>query len=273
VKGSIHSGRGPKEKDGRPIVVTYPATLGRSTFITGAGDNLSPTPPATGRGDGPKLRIVYDGTEAGAALIKTVQFQFKEPVEAHDGEVSWSPVSEFSGADRFHFRVCVPQSQPGSDPGAGNLSVVGFPEGHPLYGAARYQYNGDGTGSHTSTDVGAGGSIAAFTQLFPSRTRVATTEGIYTTIGYWDINPLTGVMTPNALGEGEFDLVDAGTPLAGYIVKNVGMGNPRGVFEIEAYRVEWVHHSWIGEFIVEKSSVSNACEVNGWLLLFRAMQA
>ena len=92
------------EKDGKLAVFSSPATEGRRTFFVGAGDDLSPTYPNTGKGEGPLLRIEYDGTETGAALDKFVLFNFKAPVEIHDGELSWSPISEFNGADRFHCR-------------------------------------------------------------------------------------------------------------------------------------------------------------------------
>ena len=46
---------GPSEQDKKPVFVESPATTGFKTWIVSRADDFSPTPPATGRGDGTKM--------------------------------------------------------------------------------------------------------------------------------------------------------------------------------------------------------------------------
>lgn len=270
----------PREADGRMIVTHYPASLGRKTFFTSQGDDMSPTPPASGRGDGTQLRVKYEGTETGGDLTKVVSFQFNEPVEIHDGEFNWKPVDQFNGADMMSFSVEIPASSPSSTPGAGKLEPApAFPAGHPLYGATRFKENSGGTGDFDSTDFD-GTDVDTFTQLYPVKTVIPNSDGTEIRIGYWDADPLTGTLTPNSDGTGEFDFVNAGGTLVAYIVKNLAMGNPRGIFEIEAYRVEWFHQSWTCKMTVvkdatdwERYTTKGKCEANAWILTFRPGQS
>lgn len=255
------SDKTPRDEEGKQIIQVYPASLSKKTFFTSRGDNLSPTPPDTGRGKGTQIRLVWDGTETFPSA-KEVELRFSEVVEVHDGEASWKPVDNFSGEDEFSFDIEIPATVPTSTPGAGNVQEVDLGGGMKAYVPAA----GDGshtvdledwTASNAAIPVPGGGALA--------------------TVSVWKMDATTGALSAwgaEAETPTEYDRVYAilnFAPPTASIVRNVSLGSPRGVFEIEAYRVEIGHPSW--HYVIRVTKTQNSPgEFNGWLLIYRSSQ-
>lgn len=237
---------GPKEPDGRVIVVEYPASLNRRTFFCGAGDDENPTPPATGQGDGAEIWVQFTRTDQTAQNpeVKEVTFQFNSPVELHDGEVHWKPVDHFDVWDRFDFIIQMPATQTTLDAqGQGNCNLI------PLGPSMNLIVPAPMNGTHNVN----------FTQAVPV---ISDSQN-----GYWECDydsPTIAVsLTP---GQAKYHLFDF--PVQGYVCRNMGMGSPRGVFEVDAYRSEWCHPNWVFKFRVTKKSPGIGT-AGGHLLSFR----
>lgn len=249
----------PRDEDGKQIVQVYPASLSKKTFFTSKGDSLSPTPPDTGRGKGTPIRLTWEGTEAFPST-KEVELRFNEIMEVHDGEASWKPIDHFSGADEFSFDIEIPATVPTSTPGTGNVQEVDLGSGKKAYVPAA------GNGSHTVDLV----SWSAANAAVP-----VPGGGALAAVSLWKMDSTTGEIS--AWGDvepGEHDRIYAilnFAPPKASIVRNVSLGSPRGVFEIEAYRVELGHPAW--RYYVRVTKTTNTPgEFNGWLLLYRSSQ-
>lgn len=238
---------GPVEPDGKPLVLTTPARLGWNTFFTSRGDDNS-IPGLPGRGEGSSFHLHFDANEVGT---KTVDVQFAEPVEVHDGEVHWNPPNTGFGFDDFFtFRALIPATQVVANPGAGNVQAVPFYEfGNVLLPAA-------GNGSHDLALVDAVPIPAGVDE-----------NGEYG--GYWDLTPDTGeVRVADVPGKGQWNLVDFDITVN--LIKNVGLGNPRGVFDVNVYKTEYFHPMWSLRLEVTRNlENAPAADLGGWIMLFR----
>lgn len=254
------SDKSPRDEEDKQIVTIYPASLDKKTFYSSAGDNMSPTPPDTGRGKGTPIHIAWDGTEVFPST-KEVELQFSEVIEVHDGEASWKPIDNFGGVDVFSFDIQVPASSPTSTPGAGNVNEVDLGGGMKAYIPAA------GNGSHTVDLSDYKAANAAKPVPIPHDDPLAA-------VAVWKVNSKTGVLSAWTTTPGENDRIHAifnFAPPKASIVRNVNMGSPRGVFEIEAYRVELGHPSWHYHVVATKTT-PGAGEFNGWLLCYRKSQ-
>lgn len=241
-------------------VVPWPATKGFRTWFTGAGDNLNPTPPASGVGDGQNLRLSFDGEDGN----KAVDIQFQAPVELHDGEVFYSPVANWDMDDRFSFSVVMPATPYEEIPqGSSSSSSSGGEEPIPVL-----PYN-----------TGLGYSILipnhphATHRVYPSQcVPVPTSNEQLSNTGYWDAEFFTGVVSPSAgaplTNTGVFHLLNVQVEV--FFLKNIPMGNPLGVFEVDVYKAEWVHPNWKMRMAANKQS-SGVGEMAAWLMLFREL--
>lgn len=231
---SINLKKRPEEPDGKPVVVMSPSTEGWMTWFTGAGDDLSPTPPASGRGDGQKLEIDFAGPET-----KEVAIQMLEPVEIHDGQLCWDPAL-WTKADRWSFFVRMPATVTTPNAGLGNCNLVDLGGYNLIVPAA-------GDGSH---DID-----------------LAQAVPVPMTGGYWDANHATGVVTPSVTpGKADWGLFDV--QIQSYFMKNMGLGNPLGIFDIDTYKAEWISERW--KLVLEVvRATAGAADVSGWLMFFR----
>lgn len=225
----------------RTVVVPTPAPSGSFTWYTSKGDSLTPS---LKRGEGTAARITYNGDETGT---KNVEVEFSEAVYIHDGEINWKGVDDFDGSDSFSVYVKFGQTDVTPNPGGtGNCTLVDDYLIVPV----------DSTGDY---DVD-------LEEACP----------IPSSSGPWVVNEKTEVIRVYDSNEslGKHDqrivLLYGVTPSSMYLVRNVTMGSPRGVFEIDAYLVEWVSHHWkIGLEVIKTKSPINAVEINGLMMLFR----
>jgi len=227
------------EDDGRQIVVQFPATEGWRTWFCGAGDDTSPTPPDSGRGKGTKMSLEF--TDSGS---KSLEFEFNEPVEIHDGQLFYKPVENWSIDDRFNFSINIPANSPtenGLGSGNVNLTNVGG------YNIITPDANGLGTHDLTLADA------------IPVK---ASNQD-----GYWDVDHETGDVTPSTSpGSAKWHLIDIGVKSA--FLKNMPMGHPLGLFDIDTYKAEWISPKWKVCLEVEKHTAGSG-SVGSWLMCFR----
>ena len=229
------------DKDGKQVIVPTPAPNGSFTWYTSRGDVLDPV----GRGAGTEARITYAATETG---IKTVELQFAESVYIHDGEINWKPIDEFDGTDYFSVYVKFCQSDDLTpNPGAGNCNITNPPYIDPAP-------NNDG-----DYDID-----------------LETACPIPSSSGPWLVNERTEEITvyDEEVGRGKYGtrcmLLTGYTPPPIYLVRNLSMGSPRGIFEIDAYLVEWLSHHWkLGMEVEKVKEPTVEVEINGILMLFR----
>ncbi len=228
------------DEDGKEVVVPTPAPMHSYTWYTSNGDVLDPVT----RGEGTAARITYNAAETG---VKSVELTFAESVYIHDGEISWDPVAEFDGTDHFSVYIKFDQTDITPNPGGtGNCNLV---SGYLIVPAA-----GDGAYDVSLTDA----------------------VPLPDTSGPWTIDEKTEDISIYTSDEdlGRYErralLLTGVTPPPLYLVRNVNMGSPRGVFEIDAYLVEWASRHWkLGLEMHKAKSPSAAVEMNGLIMMFR----
>jgi len=230
----------PTEADGRLNVVNAPMSKGWWTWFTGAGDDLNPTPPDSGRGSGTKMNLDFTGP-----ATKDVVIDLLEPVEVHDGQLTYSPVDNWTHDDRFDFKVRMPANQvTPNGGGTGNCNLVDTGEGYnvlvPSFG---------GPGGY-DIDLDAAVPVDA------------------SDAGYWDVDRDTGAVTPTAKtpGTAGWHLLDMQIEI--YFMRNMPMGHPLGVLDIDAYKSEWIHNNW--KLVIEVTKTSaGAGTLSAWMLWYR----
>ena len=88
--------------------------------------------------------------------------------------------------------------------------------------------------------------------------------------GFWDIPDRdSGAIEPAAdPGGGEWNLIDV--PIESFFAINMPMGHPMGVFNIDAYKAEYLHHSWLLRLKIDRATPgSGVFKAAGWIMLFR----
>lgn len=229
-----------KEKDGRMNVTPTPVGFGWLTWFTGAGDSA-----VSGRGEGQKMVVnIDDGYDYGE-----VKISFNEPVHVHDGQIYWGADGAFDVGDTFSVGVDIHATTAEAVDGYGNANKVDSGLGFNLFVPA----NGDG---YWNIDLSTADNVSPI-----------TVYGVQPT-GFWDVDEETGlVRAADTPGAGGFNLADTAMPRA-YFMKNVPMGHPLRVFDIDVYKTEFVHQSWDVVLEVSKPS-AGAGWVAGWMLTFR----
>ncbi len=233
----------PKTDDGKPVFDIYPGTAGFYTWITGHGDDPNPTPPATGRGTGTPLILEFTAEEIPAT--KSLEFQFNDPVEIHDGQIVWRDPANWSHLDSFSVGFKVPAS-------------VAVP-------------NATGTGNCNKMPVGPG--INAIIPANGDGAYDISPEGRHPVEdrqkqgAFWDNDYATGAVTPHPVpGRGKYNLFDV--DLSGWLVRNIHTTHPKGVFDIDVYKVEYFHPSW-RLFWEARKETPGAGVLGAWIFCFR----
>jgi hypothetical protein len=226
----------PREVDGRPIVTLTPGRDGWKTWLSSFGDDVALGP--AGRGLGPPILVVFDGTETFPAT-KICTWQYDTPVEIHDGQVNWGEATFWSYPDAFSFSVLIPPTV-GVATGTGNASLVVI-GGAPLFLPAV-----PGTGTH-AIDLG-------------------TAAPIPRANGGWESDAMTGEITPAPSGLGSFMLAPYGLEVI--VIPGITMGNRAQRFDVDVYRTDWLHQTWTLKLSVKKTT-PGAGWVSGWLFSFR----
>ena len=231
--------------DGKPVVVVSPAREGMNAWITGRGDDKEADPIGSGRGTGTPIRVDFIANDADTT--KYVEWSFLEPVDVHDGQVSWTPVGEWGSTDEFELGTRLPgnASNVTAASGDGNINAIDVGNGNYLYTPA----DGDGD---SNLDLGLAVPVPA-----PFED------------GYWDVDYFTGVITPNADQAGKYNLISQEVML--YMIPGVFTLHPGGWFDVDVYKRRWVHQNWFLRLTVKRGAApANAASLGGWLMIFRA---
>lgn len=238
----------PMEDDGKPVYVMSPSTEGLYTWLTARGDNLNPTPPSSGRGEGQQLYLSWDGTEDPWPSTKEVVLDWCEPVELHDGHMNWDP-TKWSFQDEWSFFVRLPANTPVVNAGGtGNCNLVEIPG---TGGTMHIIVPAAGDGGH---DIDLDAAVPAPCSIDED--------------GYWGMaDRWADVIAPN-LGpiKGTWNLYDF--PIEMNFMKNLNCGDPRGVWDLDAYKAEWICSRW--KMVLRCTRITEgAAEIGGDLMCFR----
>jgi hypothetical protein len=235
----------PREKDHKPVMVNSPATEGTFTWLSACGDNLNPTPPASGRGNGAHLMISFTEPDT-----KEVEAQFMEPVELHDGHISWRPMDNWDFEDSWSISVRMPATVATENvTNTGNCNLYPTGLGFNIIIPAA----GDGT-----YDI-------SFDQAVPIPDGHNEKSGIG--VGYWDVDQYwSEEITPNGSDKDVFNLYDI--PLEMFFCKNMDCGNPLSIWDLDAYKAEWISRKWKLCFSAVKTT-AGAGKIGGFFMIFR----
>ena len=237
----------PVEDDGKPVYVMSPSTEGLMTWLTTRGDNLTPTPPSSGRGEGTKLLLTWDASD-GEEATKEVVLDWMEPIELHDGHMNFDPM-KWNFADEWSFMVRLPANTPVvNGAGAGNCNLVEIP----------------GTGGTMHIIVPAAGDGGHDIDLDVAIPAPCGKDED----GYWGItDKWNEVIAPN-MGpvKGSWNLYDFQIDM--YFMKNLDCGDPRGVWDLDAYKSEWISSRWKLVFKCTRAT-EGAAQIGGHIMLFR----
>lgn len=233
----------PREVDKKPVMVNSPATEGTFTWLSSRGDDLSPTPPASGRGTGNQAFLSFSAPDT-----KEVELQFCEPVELHDGHVSWK--GEWGFEDSWGLSVRMPATVATPNVGnTGNCNLVDTGYGFNIVVPAA----GDG-----AYDIDLDQAVP-----IPDGYNSKTGQGA----GYWNVEQYwSEEITPNVAGQGAFNLYDAALEM--FFCKNMDCGNPLGIWDLDAYKAEWVSKKWKLCFHATRVT-SGAGKIGGYFMIFR----
>jgi hypothetical protein len=276
----------PIENDGKPVYVMSPATEGLYTWLTARGDDLDPTPPATGRGDGQKIHLVWTGEE-GEDETKEAVLDWLEPIELHDGHMNFDP-TKWGFADEWSFLVRLPANTVevnGSSEGNCNVAMV--QQLTPWSSETAY----DPGDLVTHNGINYACILASTNNEPPNATYWVMTLNIIVPAagdgafdidldeavpspcgndedGYWDIpDRWTEVITPNAGPvKGTWNLFDFSNDM--YFMKNLNCGDPRGIWDLDAYKAEWISSRWKLVFKCTRAT-AGAAEIGGDMMCFR----
>lgn len=230
------------DEDKKQVVVITPAPRGSYTWYTSFGDVTDPL----NRGGGDPARITYTVSGTGT---KNVHLNFSDGVYVHDGEINWRPVEEFSGEDTFSVYIDFPAT-------------------------TAITTNSGTTGNCDLFNIG-----GPYNAIVPNPTMSGAYDvdldeavPVPDSSGSWYVNEKTGTIVAGE-GTGEFDrqcvLLDFQAPRM-FLIRNLAMTSIRGLFEINAYLVEWISPRWEMYLEVDKNKIpEQEVEVTGTLMLFR----
>lgn len=227
----------PETPDEKPIVVMYPAREGFNTFITGRGDDVG----GGNRGQG--QRIKFNFVTANLPETQSVDLQFMEPVEVHDGRAIFGPSGAWDGGDDWlSIKVVIPATTytDRTTEMDGNANKVPSGLGFDIFVPAA----GDGNAE----------LVTAVPVLNDSGT------------GFWNLDENSGAVTPNAEQKGNADLLDL--EVGGTLIHEVPIGEGHGTFDIDAYKSEYIHPTWIVRVEAHKEANGDGW-LAGWLFTFR----
>ena len=207
------------------------------TILVGAGDDLSPTPPASGVAEGAKIYLTFT-----VPATKEQDIRFSEPINIAGGDVYWEGAWELQ--DMCSFGAVLP------------ATVV--------------TANGGGTGNCTLYDLGGYNAIlpAAGDGDYDVDLAAAVPVPDPDKAGYWDVDQDTGVVTVSTKpGAAKYLLLDIQAAHK-RLLHNVPM-NASGVLNVRNLQLsEWVHQNWILRIEIVKASAGSG-NVAGMLQMYR----
>ncbi len=224
------------ERDGRSVIAVAPNPEGWKSYYSGAGDTTSG---ARVLGGGQRILETFAGPDT-----KTITIQYREPVELHDGEAFWRPLDAWDVEDYFDLYVSIPAT-----PATANGSNTGNANKVALGGGAHMFVPAAGNGAW-NIDLATAVPV-------PSETKQ----------GYFDVNRDTGAVSVSSLlGHADWMLFDF--PLTIYFLRKISMGSPLGVFDVDAYKTQWISERWQIKIEITKVT-TGAGKFGGWLLAYR----
>lgn len=226
----------PAEADGRPVFVNAPFSEGLYMWITSRGDDLSPAS-GTGKGCGQPFYLSFDGPGE-----LSLDLEFSEPFELHDGHMSWSPVDNWGFQDEWTFCIKMPATVTTANAvGSGNCNLFPIGGGKNLIIPA----NDDG-----GYDVDLDEAVPV-----PAGTN-----------GFWDADQITDDIVPTSPYMGNSYLFDHEKTVD--FMKNLNCGHNLGLFDFDAYKCEWISSKWRLHFSVNKVTTGSG-EIGGWIMSYR----
>jgi len=238
------------KQDNKQIVAPSPAPPRTYTWYTGAGDQITPS---IVRGGGTRIKVKIPASET-FPKTEPITVQFAEPVYLHDGEINWRPIEDFSCDDEFSVCLNFPATSVvvnESNQGNSVLYEV-YPGLH--YILPSYDSEGNPNGTH---DID-------FSKAVP----------LPSSMGDWKVNKESGVVSRFVEGDDTTThtkcmLADFAAPSM-YLIKPVLMTSVRGMFEIDAYLVEWISQNWTMTMnVIKNAQPTNDVEVSATVMLFR----
>jgi len=225
------------ESDGRSVVAAYPAYMGTQTQFTSRGDDIATGTPNVG----PRLEFDFDGV-APPPQSRSISVQFVQPVQLADGAAIFS--GAWNARDTLSFEVLIDANTvvPNAT-NTGNCNLV------PAGG-----YN---------VIVPAAGNGAYDIDLATAKPLIPNIDG---GTNPWWVNLYTGVISPSARGDGNAILIDV--PQSILFINEATVGAADGHWDIEVYRAEYVHQSWMLRATVTKNT-AGAGVLAGELLIYR----
>jgi hypothetical protein len=222
----------------RMIVVNFPAEFGKSAWITGRGDDL-----VNGvRGRGPALRMSFDDVVRSEPEEKSIDLQFLEYFQLHDGHIDLKDPQDWDLDDEWDFGAVLPATAATPNPSnTGNCNLVDLGGYHAIVPAA-----GDGTHDVDLTSAtpvpGPGGG--------------------------WDYDYNADTLAfPADPANTAFSLLDV--EVRPYVQIAVNMPwSPMGVFDFDAYDCVPISRRWRLRFTVRKAS-NGPGKLAGWIVGFR----
>ena len=222
----------PLDSDKKMVVTISPATTGWKTWITGAGDDLN-----LGRGEGNAFVLNFETTGSMSS-----EFEFIEPVEVHDGQITWKPVSNWSSSDNFSVGIRIPANNAVLTGSNGNCVLV------PT-----------GLGYNVIVPYPDGPYFIDLNLAVPLSTPSDD--------GYWDVDYDSGSVTASITpGQAGYHLIDV--EISAWMLRKIPMGSPMGTFDIDAYKTEYMHPSWKLVWQANKTSPEPGT-ISGWMFVFR----
>ena len=162
----------------------------------------------------------------------------------HDGQMTYGPIANWTFDDTFDFSVIIPAT-----PARANVGGTGNANKYPIGGGANMFIPAAGNGAW---DIDLATAMPVPTEA---------KNGFYTV----DYN--TGVVSISRTpGAADFILLDVEIKV--YFTRKIPMGNSLGIFDVDAYKTQWVSERWKLLLEVTKAS-AGVGEVAGWLLAYR----
>ena len=230
-----------------PIVIPFPGREGWRTWFTGAGDDLAPEAPASGRGTGPALRLSLSGGDDAFC-----ECSFNEPVQLHTGEIHYD--SSFKMTDYAEFSIVVPANAP-TEPSSGSSS-----SGDEEEPVEVLKVNVGGP-YHLIVPYPGGGHEMLMSEASP----------VLDDAGEWWADPETGAVKIWAGADNpDFRCRLYDFQLESFFLRRAWLGATSGHFQPpQVYKAEWLHPKQKIKLYAKKVS-TGAGEIAAWLMCYRA---
>jgi hypothetical protein len=223
--------------DGRPIQVTARYTEGKNVVFTGVGDDIT----AGTLWGGGRFKLSTSSVET-----NTLEWQFFEPVEIVGGHVC-GDAGDID--DWVTLKIYAPLT-------AGTSVTAGTGEYEKVASGGVNIYKPDGAKDWDLNITETLNANVAFTKAAPVKSATST--------GYFDWDEATGVITKNAGGTGEYNIVDADVDIVNHMVKYPTFSTFSAPVVVQESKPELVLPHW--KFHVTWNSATAVSKNLAWAL-------